>query len=149
MKDNKLIARFMGFESYPFSNKGGKGFDVKLKGIPKNDCNSSYSCAFYGDLEYNIQKILTWDLKYNKSWDWLMPVVNAIENLQMGTNVCVFEVVVVCNTCTIKSQPQWDYHMKIYKEFIEGEGETKLEATYKAVVKFIKWYNNYYKLTKS
>jgi len=75
MVGGKILAKFMGFESSPFENEGGKGFDVKLIGVPNDNCNGSYSVASYGSLEKNIESILGQDLKYHKSWNWMMPVI--------------------------------------------------------------------------
>lgn len=70
-------------------------------------------------------------LRYHTSWDWLMPVVEKIESLQ-GRTAILFS-----NThkhiCTISER---DHTMLAQKD-----GETKIEAVYKAVFEFIKWYN--------
>jgi len=67
------------------------------------------------------------ELEYNKSWDWLMPVVEKIESMG-NTQIAIG---------------------KKYAYFtIKGEdtpvvyGETRLLAIYKSVVQFIKWYNS-------
>jgi hypothetical protein len=144
IENNRIIARFMGFESYPFENKGGKGFDVTLNGVPKDDCNGSYSCACYGDLEYNIEQILSRELKYHKCWNWLMEVVEKIETLfNDGIDVDIF------SDGTVITQ----YRFEENEYLTEGEEivrltkaeigfDTKIEHTYQAVVEFIKWYNS-------
>ena len=53
MNDNKLIAEFMGYEV-----KHGKCYSPK----------------------YNDGKIAT--MQFDKSWDWLMPVIEEIDHLQ-------------------------------------------------------------------
>lgn len=65
------------------------------------------------------------NLKFHSDWNWLMEVVEKIESL--GYLVEIRE-----NVCFIKTSEQ-DY-------FSELE-ETKLQAVYRACVKFIKWYN--------
>jgi hypothetical protein len=66
---------------------------------------------------------------YSTSWEWLMPVVEKIES--MGGDVTIHFA-----SCDIN-----------YKkgEFVilthATEGDKKRLATWKAVVKFIKWYN--------
>jgi hypothetical protein len=62
------------------------------------------------------------DLKYNSEWNWLMPVVEKIESLEFGIEV-------VGNYC------------KVIGANIQCSQPTKLQATYKAVIEFIKWYN--------
>ena len=77
-------------------------------------------------------------MDYNTSWDWLMPVVEKIEsldlellkrnikyNLDKGIN---FQN---CNSIIIR----WDKNNKIV--FISSDRN----RVYKAVVEFIKWYN--------
>lgn len=67
-------------------------------------------------------------LKYNKSWDWLMPAVDKIDSILSDDNL----VTITYNRCLI----EW------YEEGItfEGLGNTKIEATFNAVVEFAKWY---------
>lgn len=60
-------------------------------------------------------------LKYHSSWDWLMPVVEKIEKTFAYVNIKGCAV----NISTI----------------IETSAPTKIEATWIAVVMFIKWYN--------
>lgn len=65
-------------------------------------------------------------MQYKYKWDWLMPVVEKIESIggqQVFINGC---------SCNILGEKH---------ETIKGYG-TKIEATYKAVVQFIKWYNS-------
>ena len=143
MDKNRIIARFMGFESSPFKNEGGKGFDVKLNGIPKDNCNGSYSVACYGDLESNIEQILGQELKYHKCWNWLMPVVDKIEStFQIGTgNLC--KVYISSN-----NEPKDPFfYCNIYgSEDNQFNGESKnkkIDSVYDAVVDFINWYDKY------
>jgi len=60
-------------------------------------------------------------LQYHTSWDWLMPVVEKIEHTSAYVNV---------KGC----------HVKI-STWVDVNAPTKLEAVHKAVVEFIKWYN--------
>lgn len=62
-------------------------------------------------------------VKYHTSWDWLMPVVDKIENYGAVT--------IIKNGCKIES---------IDQEVTEG-GSSTLEATYTAVIKFIQYLN--------
>ena len=64
--------------------------------------------------------------EYHKSWSWLMTVVEKIEeeyDIQIDGDVCT----VYCSQNSIKE--------------IIIVGDSKIDATYKAVVEFIKWYN--------
>lgn len=62
---------------------------------------------------------------FSNSWDWLMPVVDEIE--EMGC-----EVVITNGECTISGAN--DYYVK-------SIGKSRRGATYDAVVEFINQYN--------
>jgi len=78
-------------------------------------------------------------LEYHTSWDWLMPVVEKIESFQDGNDG--------------DSMRGHLYNFRIEQHFvyildgesmdiiIEMNGDNKLDATYNAVVEFIKQYN--------
>ena len=85
MKDNKIIAEFMGYD-----------ISTSLR--------DGVECVEYA--EDNIRALS--DTHYHTSWDWLMPVVEKIYSL--------------------------DAHIDFFRVI-------NLEATYKAVVEFIKEYN--------
>lgn len=68
------------------------------------------------------------ELNYNSSWDWLMPVVEKIESLD-----------IVCFEKNL--QEEGDYQALFTKGsniFICHYADTSIEATYKAVIEFIK-----------
>lgn len=84
------------------------------------------------------------ELEYDNNWSWLMPVVEKIENL---TAKVIDKVYVSING---KSCNMWNYYnpmevlraateSKIYR--LRSNGRTKIEATWLAVIDFIKWYN--------
>ena len=98
--NNKLIAEFMGLEIT------GPGF------------SSGYS--------YKEEYVHFEDVLYHKSWNWLMPVVEKIENL--GYGVTIFR-----KGCHI------DAGVYISNEY---NNAPKITQTYKAVIEFIKWYND-------
>jgi len=100
-KSNTLIVEFMGF------NIDGKFAYIEDEGSP---------------LEENM---LISDMKYDTSWDWLMPVVEKIED--MGS-----EIVITNAECTISAPNGY------YEETI---GKKRLGTTHTAVVEFIKQYN--------
>lgn len=90
MEENKLIAEFMGLIE---SSIDKKYWTEKTKeGIGK------------GELV---------ELKYHKSWDWLMPVVEKIEQVHEGV-------------------PQ---------ELIKLSLFSTIDEVYNAIIEFIKWYN--------
>ena len=68
-------------------------------------------------------------LPFDTSWDWLMPVVKKIESLG-------FVVEITSIFCYIYKKPaKYNYHVNMV-------GDDKIDATLKAVVEFIKWYNS-------
>jgi hypothetical protein len=69
------------------------------------------------------------DLCYQKSWDWLMPVVEKIEGYG-------FSVFIHNDGCYIKPT----YYFGNFPA-IGNIGDSKIGATYKAVLAFINWYN--------
>jgi hypothetical protein len=78
------------------------------------------------NVEYSENNIRTiQDTHYHIDWNWLMQVVEKIESL--GVVVEIRE-----NVCYIETSLN-DYYSELE--------ETKIQATYKAVVCFIKWYN--------
>jgi hypothetical protein len=96
--DNELIAEFMGIRHR------------KQYGI-------------MGDTEWTEVEvtyrtsIAEWQsAKWDKSWDWLMPVVEKIDGI-------------------------YDYDRSMYNRVVELPVSTPINEVYKAVVQFITWYN--------
>lgn len=83
-------------------------------------------------------------LDYHKSWDWLMPVVEKIETIKLPIHER-FIVQVSTNSCTIEAKNLWKYlkgdeyyNGAYFNQVVE---ENKFNSVYKAVLQFIKWYN--------
>jgi|DEB0MinimDraft_10_1074344.scaffolds.fasta_scaffold319734_1 hypothetical protein len=107
-ENNRLIAEFMGFEW-----------------MSEEDF-LSYNYPEGKDLKNVMIDVAA--QKYQTSWDWLIPVVEKIENENHG---CVL-VVIEDERCHIDSQNGFE---------IDSVGSSKIEATYNAVLEFIKLYN--------
>ena len=109
MKDNKLIAEFMGM-TYGDTNDNS----VMIQMTPQGN-----------------EVVPIESMQYHTSWDWLMPVVEKIENderydvdiLQYGTRIREGQKDIVNNIADISF-------------------DKKIEHTYDAVVEFIKQLNN-------
>lgn len=131
IENNKLIAEFMGFEVGPFENKGGAAFEVKLKGVPNK--LHGFSCAKYGTLQYNIDTVCAFSsINYHTSWDWLMPVVGKIESLELHNEI----------TFHIQEKEAYIlFHNTNPPLVMQHISLTKIDAVYKTVIAFIKWYN--------
>ncbi len=107
---NRLIAEFMGMQ------------DTDLGWYDSEDVMSEYACQMVGGNTFEV-------LQYDRSWDWLMPVVEKIEDVGsaevvMNNEECTISAVIVGN----------EYHH-------ESIGKSRIDAVYQSVVEFIKWYN--------
>jgi hypothetical protein len=67
------------------------------------------------------------DYKYHTSWDWLMPVVEKIDEVSVENTLFKIEY----NRAFVED-------IENYYIFIDVTASSRLEATYKAVVEFIK-----------
>ena len=75
------------------------------------------------------------DLHYHKSWDWLMPVVEKIENVYTKKYKSGFIV-------RIEYKDIFVMTLDTSEELIIcDQSDSKLEGVYWTCVKFIKWYN--------
>ena len=112
IKGNKLIAEFMGWSQQLDVEKRwyGAWFD-------QHKVRKAWS-EFQGHEP----------LLFNESWDWLMPVVEKIENFNDGCTLCIIED----ERCHINTQTNFE---------VDSVGYTKIEAVYNAIIEFIKWYN--------
>jgi len=132
IEGNKLIAEFMG---------------MKYHHYPKNNYYARPEHTFFeGDKIWGIT-----ELKYHSEWDWLMPVVEKIENTELGDISihsetfeddiylnCNVEIEIISLVCSIHIYG----NMRAFKDFIcINNKKTKIEATWLACVEFIKWYN--------
>ena len=114
---NKLIAEFMGL-SYCTKHM--------YEGWYKNNEHNHRICDFNA-------------LKYNFSWDWLMPVVKKIHELGY---VCVF----YGNYCFIQDIPSFKNKpsSEIKEFFIQQyckQDEELIVSVFETVAWFVEWYN--------
>lgn len=135
---NRLIAEFMGYKienkgyqtlEYHSSNESSwvdrEGEIVTLNGQEVSDSdNEPY---------FNLE-----DLPFNESWDWLMSVVEKIENLEKLAGT----VFIIQNHCTIKSNMLGDKTVMSNRGQCYQEENSKLSNSYSAVIEFIEWYND-------
>ena len=112
IEGNKLIAEFMGWSQQLDVEKRwyGAWFD-------QHKVRKAWS-EFQGHEP----------LLFNESWDWLMPVVEKIENFNDGCTLCIIED----ERCHINTQTNFE---------VDSVGYTKIEAVYNAIIEFIKWHN--------
>jgi len=124
-ENNKLVADFMGMKL----KKGN--FWSKILGY------ADEFIIINGKPKWSLS-----DIPYHKSWKWLMTVVEKIESIKDDYHG-YFGVHINSNNCTIQGtnfrSVKIDWNNPVL--FMDFYGVTKIDATYKAVVGFIKWYN--------
>ena len=120
-ENNRIIAEFMGAKLTK---------DLKIM-YPVYEGDSSY----------------VKNLKYHSDWNWLMEVVEKIENLPsrtlqgtyyLGNEVKIYKAINT-NThyCEINLVKESGYRIVS----IQFNKESKIQAVYNACLEFIKWYN--------
>lgn len=114
---NKMIAAFEGYKvDYGFDKKGVlfAGHHIRLN-----------------------------QLRYHESWDWLMPVVDKIESSVFPIGTSKFgdegihvDVQMISGVCEITDEDRnGTLEINVF-------ANSKLDATYQAVIQFIEWYNS-------
>ena len=112
-ENNKLIAEFMGMTYY----------------IPNDDS------LMVEKAPIGVLVTPTKSLEYHTSWDWLMPVVEKINNTERY-EVCIGNC--HCHITDIEN----DNH-KVRALTLSLQGKTTMRAVYLAIVEFINWHNEY------
>jgi|TARA_R110002153_G_scaffold80948_1_gene205336 hypothetical protein len=133
--ENKLIAEFMGYKvvDKPKVVNGENFFEYIDENGNYTYCNSL--------------------LKYNTYWDWLMPVVDKIEREHKAnfrikctwnefTEYSIHQVIVNIEQGEMSKDKSCIYDSKKIYDYIGDAVKCKREATYNAVVEFIKTYKN-------
>jgi len=106
---NKIIARFMGKDvMVTYSDASGKNWN-SMVGIGSMD---KYDKVF---------------LQYHESWDWLMPVVDKIQKMNLREDFSLFDFDQYCGV-----DRYFLFDLKIYSQ---------LETVWLSVIQFIQWYN--------
>jgi hypothetical protein len=124
LEGNKLIAKFMGATNGSiFCQLDEKHLNLDYDTFPQSKQRDDGSM-------WNIN-----DLKYHTSWNWLMPVVEKIENTTCH-EYYGYTMTIWNNCCKISDE---NNEYEINSHF---HPDSKLLATWGSVVEFIKWYNN-------
>jgi len=149
LENNKLIAEFMAINNeFDFCDIDDYYFSFKKKDIENID-------EWIDEVEStknNLCKLKDFydSLLYHSSWDWLMPVVEKIESLDLRKNGYDFPKVKIGNGVEIFCYAtyrgtcyEWKQWMSISGELHDyvNQYDTKIKAVYKAIIEFIKWYN--------
>ena len=112
-ENNKLIAEFMG------------------------RCGKEYPDMYWVNIEDTTWTTID-NMKFHKSWDWLMPVVEKIALMQWTWVQIIPDVL---GKFPAKSSCYIETGVSRVDFKVSTEESTLIDATYKAVVEFIKWYN--------
>jgi hypothetical protein len=131
LENNKLIAEFMGWKlhkSKTFDNYNNHIGYMEDYIVPKELGYMHYDIL---ETEYTIKY-----MKFNSSWNWIMLVVEKIENIKEDNDhrICKYNFLQEQSFIEIIEN-----HTSI--TIVELDEDTKLEASYKAVIKFINYYN--------
>ena len=128
IEGNKLIAEFM----YPHRDKRRKDYPFPfpvIEIVPAEDI-IGYGKVSEGEIKHHsgIPNMM----KYHSSWDWLMPVVEKIENMGFWFNIKKNHVTIAWD-----NKGNHDSNM-IHSEFGDF---TKIERVWSCIVAFIKYHN--------
>lgn len=140
---NKLIAEFMGYKYYPYEAPDDPSQQPKAKADPVGWIKGDPK--FAAPSVKGLHKHDRWlcrlhrDLRYFNEWDWLMPVVEKIESLWTEVDGH-FGVYICSNGCTIQGV-KFRSDFEPFGYFMQMNGHTKIQATWKAAVAFIEWHN--------
>lgn len=136
MRENKLIAEFMGFQKVKIDYYGSKGeteFQVRHKRwLDKVQLNSVGTYIVH--LKNN--KWFEWsDVEYHKSFDWLIPVANKILILYTS-NFGVIQK-------ELRNDQSFIARMAVKQMFGVSSvtGKLEIDTVYLRCADFIKWYN--------
>ena len=131
--NNKLIAEFMGWKQDESGFYPPKQIKIINEFQVQDDCENCFG-SYVGDLPLYV---------YHISWDWLMPVVEKIESIQLPSPSMIPVRVKISGTSCSIFKGTWndDKEGFISKYFQEDEKGEKIQSTYDAVVEFIEWYN--------
>ena len=123
--ENRIIADFIGaVQVYkPYVNTDDMEYDM-YGVIPTIE-----------DGENEKHYFLPQEMLFDTDWNWLMVVVEKIENMEDENRCSKYNFEMVQTFVEIIDNNNSD-------TIVEIDKNTKIQATYKAVVEFIKWYNN-------
>ena len=130
IENNKIIAEFLDWEFDDLSETFETPF---LKLVDPHA---------FGDEQYSC-KLQDFELEFHSDWNWLMRVVEKIENLQDENNCAIYNVQIEQSFTEIIDNHT--YETIIYNI----DADSKIEAVYNTVIEFIKWYNEQNKTNES
>lgn len=126
IENNKLIAEFMGAVAIGAYENKEQG-TTHIMEYPKTEKGIKYAPT-------NCLNHSTGAMHYHDDWNWLMGVINRIEDISDDLGQSRFNVQIEQCFCCILDQ-------KTSEDICELDGDTKIEVTYNAVIEFIKFWN--------
>lgn len=153
IEGNKLIAEFMGYQilhkKFQYQNFNSSNESYFANGEGKIVCDKDgHEVNLYPDGD-PLEDLS--ELPFNSSWDWLMPVVEKIEEIEVnnGAFTDYYDVHIMPDAIIINKQSDENNPLFINNKS-DGCGsvecsmptfENKMTALFYTVVEFIKWYN--------
>lgn len=132
-ENNKLIAAFMGL---CYIN------DIKAWQIGTKERYLDFPSAQISPLDSDY--VIVRELKYDSSWEWLIPVVEKIRATEFegfsSEMIVKIDFGQKINLIQVRQFPIGHSSKFVYSHLSE-KGDAK-KSTYDGVVKFIKWYNS-------
>ena len=130
---SELIAHFM----------GGRIISTEHHNMPHGSCHDviikNWSVPHGTPSDY-ISQAKIGIFNYHNSWECLIPVMEAIENIIIDDEV--YRFVLHKNTCIIEAQLTFFKPSSIWHTHLKNEGSSKIDAAYKTIIQFINWYKN-------
>ena len=124
IEDNKLIAEFMGYTA-----KDKDSVEATLIGS-KYYWHIGNKMFYYIQGDWHVEDYLLFHI----DWNWLMKVVDKIEDITNNDETYRYIIEILGTTVNVI---ETDRIIPIAETF----ERTKIEATYKAVIEFINFYN--------
>ena len=131
LEGNKLIGEFMGDFKLVEEFKPEPDIDVTYMWKKISNKGFGYDTTDWRD--YSTDTDYSDQVCYNFKWDWLMPVVEKIEEVDVVASFQIEQPTIYIWASSENSTFE-DIKIEIFNK-------TKIEAVYQAVVEFIKWYN--------
>ena len=134
IENNKLIAEFMGYDANKVEVTIPK-FKRLIAFNTQSIKETSIKCFESSIFKFN-------ELEFHSSWDWLMPVVEEIEQnkkyfkKELQLNITKYSVCwqTIDNEALILSP-------NVFHKYGTYAGVEKLQAVYNSVIDFINWHN--------
>jgi hypothetical protein len=135
LEGNKLIAEFMGV----VYDKTFPCMSVWIEGDGEDA--TYFYCEWHPEYKLEGTNIIAWKFSPHDTWCQLMPVIEKIEKDISKDPYYGFTVRIADRCCLIACHQKNKQDGVIYQTPWGFRPLLKIDAVYKAVVEFIKWYN--------